>query len=228
MKPKRVFTEAELGELGERTRDLIDKAIDNGDLQTAKSLNHRMYAEWLSMHDGYVNWITSLLSYIYEHNGIEAIDEAIRQSCTAWFKPTYEGIEKADDFRRKVEMFAMGLRGHLQPIEIKEDDEKVCLTMHPCGSGERLLRSGAYEPPRSYSKIKKPHKLTFGQSDFPIYCCHTPMMEILQMEWTGHPRIVIEVAEDIKKGGCTYCLYKDPKGVPEKFYSRVGKKKPKE
>jgi len=224
---KRIFTEAELKEMGMRTRDLIDKAIDSGELEKAKHLNHRMYAEWLSMHDLYVNWVTSLLSYIYEHHGMEVLYEAIRQCCTAWFKPIYDNILKAGDFRRKVEMFAIGLRGHLQPVEIEEDDEKVCLMMCPCGSGERLLQSGGYEPPRSFSKIKEPHELTFGQPDFPIYCIHTPMTEILQIEWSGYLLAVDEVPQDIKMGGCKYCMYKDPKDVPERFYTRVGKKKPK-
>ena len=64
-----------------RTRDLIDEAIDEGELEKAKRLNHRMYAEWLSMHDLYVNWVTSLLSYIYDHYGMKPLSEAIKQSC---------------------------------------------------------------------------------------------------------------------------------------------------
>jgi hypothetical protein len=227
MSQNRVFTDLELSDLGVTTRDLIEKAIDDGEFDKAKRLSRRMYAEWLSMHDGYVTWVTSLLSYIYERDGMEAFEEALKKSCTAWWKPNYDNIEKADSFRRKVEMFAMGLRGHLQPIDLEEDDEKVCLTMRPCGSGERLIRAGGYEPPRCLAKVKTPHKVTFGQSDFPIYCCHTPMIEILQIEWSGHPRIVCEVPEDIKMGGCKFCVYKDPKAVPEKFYTRVGKRKQK-
>ena len=50
--------------------------------------------------------------------------------------------EKAEDFRHRVQMFAMGLRGHLQPMKVEEDDEKVCITMVLCGSGERLFKGG--------------------------------------------------------------------------------------
>ncbi len=225
MSSNRVFSEAELKELGTRTRDLVDKAIDAGELDKAKRLNHRAYAEWLSMHDDLRDWVTSLLSYVYEHYGIDALYEALKQSCTAWFKPAYENLEKIKDFRQKVEALTMGLRGHLQPIEIEEDDDKVCLTMHPCGSGERLIRDGGYEPPLNFSKVRDPHFITFGQSDFPIYCTHTPMLEILQMEWGGDPRMVCEVPEDVKQGGCRFCIYKEPKSIPKRFYTRVGKKK---
>ena len=186
-----------------------------------------MYTEWLSLHDGYVNWGTSLLSCIHKRDGMEALREALKQAVTAWFKPNYEGLEKASEFRQKVEMFAMGLRAHGQPIEFEEDDERVCLTMRPCGAGERLLRSGGYEPPRNFSKIEKPNELTYGQSDFPIYCSHSPMMEILQIEWGGRLGLVLEPPEDMTKGGCKWCVYKDPEAVPEKFYTRLGKKKKK-
>lgn len=225
MSSERVFTDAELKEMGAKTRDLIDEYIDKGDLEKAKRLNHRMYAEWQSMHDLYRDWVTSLLSYIYETYGMQALTEALHRSCTAWFRPIYERIEQADSFRRKVEMFAMGLRGHLQPIDVEEDDEKVCLTMRPCGSGGRLIREGAYGPPKNFSKVRDACPLTFGQTDFPIYCTHTPMLEMLQIEWKGQPRIVCEVPDDIKKGDCTFCVYKDTNAVPEKFYKRVGKEK---
>ena len=36
MKEARVFTEGELEEMGKRTRDLIDEAIDNGKLEDAR------------------------------------------------------------------------------------------------------------------------------------------------------------------------------------------------
>ena len=64
-----VFSEKELEEMGKRTRDLIDEAIDNGELDRAKRLNHRMHAEFLSMHDLFRDWITGLLTYIYEKHG---------------------------------------------------------------------------------------------------------------------------------------------------------------
>jgi hypothetical protein len=46
------------------------------------------------------------------------------------FKPI-----KETDFRSIVEHQASKMRGHLQPMKIEEDDEKVSITMLPCGSG---------------------------------------------------------------------------------------------
>jgi len=227
MAKKRYFTEAELKAMGTRTRDLLDKAIDEGDAEKAKKLCHRMYAEWLAMHDLYVRWVASLLSYVYDNYGDESLQKALKKSCAAWYKVSYENIAKADDFKRKVEMFAMGLRGHLQPIIIEEDDEKVSLKMDPCGSGGRLLLSGAYEPPLCLSKVKKGQEITLGQADFPIYCCHTPMIEMLQIEWGGELNTVCKVPDDIKDLGCSFLMYKDPNKVPEQYYKRLSKERKK-
>ncbi len=226
MKKGRVFSEVELKEMGTRTRDLIDKAIDAGEFEKAKRLNHRMYAEWLSLHDLYRDWVTGLLSFIYKHYGIEVLYEALKESCAPWAKPMFERYEKESDFRQRVEMFAMGLRGHLQPIDVMEDDEKVCLIMRPCGSGERLIKEGAYGPPKNFSTIKEPHLTTWGNPNFPIYCAHTPLLEILAMERGGYPPFVCYAPEDIRAGGCRFCLYKDPKAIPEWFYTRVEKERP--
>lgn len=224
MRENNVFTETELKELGIRTRDLIDKAIDEGDLVKAKRLGHRMYSEFLAMHDFFRDWITGTLSYIYESYGDQALDKALRRGLSARFKEMVEAYDKAD-FRRKVEMFAMGLRGHLQPVEIEEDDEKVCLTMRPCGTGERLVQEGAYKAPKNFSIVKDPHSVTYGRPNCPVYCTHEPILEILPIEWLGYP-VWVAYPPDDRWGGCRFCIYKDPKAIPEEVYARVGKKKP--
>lgn len=219
-----IFTEAELNEMGQRTRDLIDKAIDEGDLEKAKKLNHRMYSESLAMHDLFRDWITGMMTYVLERHGDDALHDSLVHSLSPRFRQMFEAYEKAD-YRQKVKMLAMGLRGHLQPIKFEEDDEKVCLTMQPCGSGERLIQEGAYGPPKNFGVVKKPQVMTYGRPDCPAYCAHEPILETLPMEWVGHPIWVCYPPED-RWGGCRFCIYKDPKAVPDEVYARVGKEKP--
>ena len=227
MTKNRVFTEAELEDLGKRTVDLVCEAIDAGDKEKAKKLSHQMHRQFQAMHDVYVDWLTATLSYIYDNYGDEALTEAMRRGCSVWFKPMVEYYEKAGDFRHKVRTFARGFAGHLQPMKIEEDDEKVCLTMMPCGSGECLARRGGYEPPMNLSRVKDPQTLTYDKPDCPIYCAHEAMMEILSIEWGGYPLWVFSPAEGFTTGGCRFCLYKNPKEIPEEVYTKVGKKKPK-
>ena len=225
MTSKRVFTDEELEQIGARTSDLVDAAIDSGDLGRAKKLNHRQNREFLEMHDLYLHWTAALLSHIYRSYGDEALYKALDDSFRTPFRPVVDAF-KVSDTRKKVEMFARGLRGHLQPLKIVEDDEKVTIVMQPCGSGARLVQGKAYEPPMNLAKVVKAQKMTFGQKDFPVYCAHCSFHEILSLEWIGEPVLVMEPAAKSGEGSCRFHIYKDPRNIPARYYERFGKKKP--
>ncbi len=223
MKNKRMFTDKELKEMGTRTLDAVCKAIDAGDKKKAKELAQRMLDEFKHLHDGYFFWVTGLQSYIYRKLGIDAVEEAERQAHGIEAKVVFLPPEKTD-FRSRVEHMAGGLRGHLQPITIKEDDEKVTITMEPCGSGERLIKMRGYE--LGLARVKEPHRITWGQKNFPMYCVHCPVMEMMDIENTGDFATAHFISDPIGKEHCQFVLYKNNKDIPEDFYKRIGKKKP--
>jgi len=221
MNDKRVFTDQEIKEMGTRTLDLVLENIEAGNKEKAKELAQRMYREFNYLHNGYMFWVTGLQTYIYEKYGIEAVEAAERKAHTIEAEVVFKPSEKTD-IRSLVEHLASGLRGHLQPITIKEDDEKISLTMQPCGSGERIIQKGGYEA--GLAKIHTPHNITWGMKDFPIYCVHCPVMEMLQVEKTGKLGAVRIVSEPIRDGSCQFVFYKNPSEIPEGFYTRIGKK----
>jgi len=225
MKNKRIFTDQELKEMGTRTLDLVFEAIDAGDKDKAKELAKRMYQEFNFLHDGYMFWVTGLQTYIYKKHGIEAVEEAEREAHTIEAKVVFKPPEKTD-IRSRVEHLASGLRGHLQPITIVEDDEKISLTMQPCGSGERLIQKDGYKPEVGLARVKDPHPITWGMKDFPIYCVHCPVMEMLEIENTGNFGATHIVSQPIYHGACQFVFYKNPDDIPEEFYKRIGKKRP--
>jgi hypothetical protein len=225
MEKNRVFTKEELEEMSGRTIDAAIAALEAGNIEKAKKLMKRMHREFQSLHDIYVNWAADMMDYIYRRDGEEALYEATRKSTETSIDTVIDLYTKAD-FRRQVEMLAAGLRAHLQKIHIEEDDEKVCIEMDPCGSGQRLLESGAYGPPRNLSRLK-PHRLTWGLPNFPVYCAHGPVEEIMCIERIGYPVYVVFPAKEIAKKSCRYCIFKDPKAIPEEVYKRVGMEKPK-
>ncbi|MBN2418633.1 MAG: hypothetical protein JXL81_04560, partial [Deltaproteobacteria bacterium] len=126
----------------------------------------------------------------------------------------------------RIEEMAGDFRGHFQPLEIKEDDEKITITMKPCGSGERLIQMGGYEPEFGLLKVKEPHNTTWGMKDFPMYCVHCPVMEMLSFEKKGELGVVHLVEDPMKFGECHFAIYKDTKNIPEECYTRIGKQKP--
>ncbi len=225
MDTTRIFTEQELEEMGARTLDLVLEAIDAGDKEKAKALANRMYREFNHLHDGYGIWVSGLLTYIYREMGIEAVERAEREAHTMEAKTVFKPSGKTD-LRSRVKGLAGALRGHLQPITIVEDDEKISLTMQPCGSGERILQRGAYGPEVGLATIKDPHRITWGMKNFPIYCVHCPVMEMLEIESAGNFGACHIVAEPIRHGSCRFVIYKDPKDIPEELYTRIGKTKP--
>ncbi|MFC1495235.1 hypothetical protein ACFL6W_08145, partial [Thermodesulfobacteriota bacterium] len=98
--------------------------------------------------------------------------------------------------------------------------------MKPCGSGERLIQMGGYEPEFGLLKVKDPHPATWGMKDFPLYCVHCPVMEMLSIENSGDIGVVHLVSEPKKMGECHFALYKNPDDIPEEYYKRIGRKKP--
>ena len=225
MNSKRVFTDEELKEMGTRTLDLVIKAIDAGNKEKAKELANRMYEEFNFLHDGYMFWVSALLSYIYKNYGIDAVEEAEREAHTIEAKTVFKPPEKTD-FRSQVEHRAKGLRGHLQPLIIEEDDEKVSIAMKPCGSGERIIQKDGYSREVGLSRVKGPHRITWGMKYLPIYCVHCPITEMLTIERTGNFGVTHFVSEPICRESCQFIFYKDPADIPEKFYTRIGKNKP--
>jgi hypothetical protein len=223
-KKSRFFTKSELKQMGVETVELIQQAVDAGKQEDTKKLARRMYREAYFLHESYRDWITSLLSYIYRHNGDKAVYEALHEAFEqlSIIMDTYRSV----DAGRRAEMLAAGFRGHLTSVVVEEDDDKFTVMMPLCGSAGRSLSNKGYEKPTNFAKIKKPQILTFGKRDFPVFCAHCAMEEIVAMEKTGYPVWVIDIPEKVGTGPCKYHIYKDPEKIPSKYYERYGFKKP--
>ncbi len=223
----RLFSDTEIAEMEKRTLDRLLDAIQAEDKEKAKQIAQRMYNEFLGMHDLYRDGSTAILSFIGRKYGDEVLEEAMTEWVRAWWLPALERYPKGPEaLRQRVKMFVAGLRGHLQPLHIEEDDDKVVIQMLPCGSGGRLILEGKYEGPDPFLTLDKPQKLTYSRAHFPVYCAHEPPMEILDIEKHGSPLVVVEPSEELGKQPCSFIIYKDPSKVPEKYYERLGLKKP--
>jgi hypothetical protein len=221
---EKLFTEAELLEMGKETVDLVEAAIDAGDLQKAKKLNRRMYKEFYSMHEGFRDWIATLMSFVQKRMGDEALYEVLSEV----FKDFVflAQIYGAENMKRQGQMLAAGFRGHLCPLKVEEDDEKITVMMTPCGSGGRAVLNGLYNPPKSLAKITKPQRMSWGRNDVPVYCAHCALQDIIPMEATGYPIWIIEPPAEFGKQPCRFIMYKDRDKIPAKYYERYGLKKP--
>lgn len=224
---ERFFSDAELRDMERRTVDRLCDAIDAGDAEKAKKIARRMYNEFLSMHDLYRNWVTATLSEVARRYGDQALDDVMVEGVRAWWKPIVQSLPKdPESLPARIKMFAAGLHGHLQPLEISEDDEKVEIRMCPCGSGGRLIQEGKYAGENAFHTIKDPQPLTYGRPDYPVYCAHEYAMERVDIEENGKPFVVVEPAARLGRDYCSLIIYKDPDKIPLKYYERIGMKKP--
>lgn len=213
---KRVFSENELRDMGERNLDAVIQAIEAGDLDRAKYLAERMHRECLAMHDALIDWITGLLSFVGRCYGDKALYDAHREGCRAWVEPLLEAFAGADTRRRAIILTKI-LRGHMMPLRIEEDEEKFTFFMDPCGSGGRQVLANKYDSPRNFLKIQDSQPLCFGRKDFPVYCAHHLFEELIPQELVGYPLFVTEPATNIGHEPCRIYLYKDPKEAPKRF-----------
>jgi hypothetical protein len=224
---ERFFSDEELRAMERRTVDRLTDAIEAGDAEQAKKLARRMYNEFLSMHDLYRNWITATLSEVGRRYGDEALDDIMVEGVRAWWQPITRSMpQDPESLPARVKMFAAGLHGHLQPLEISEDDEKIEIKMCPCGSGGRLIQEGKYEGDDAFLTIKDGQRLTYGRPDYPVYCAHEYAMERIDIEENGTPFVVVEPAAKLGRDHCKLVIYKDRDAIPAKYYERIGLEKP--
>jgi hypothetical protein len=226
---ERILNNDEIAEMGKLSVDRVIEAIDAGDPEAAKKLARRMYNEFLSMHDLYRNWAAATLSFVGKHFGNQVLEEAMDAGVKSWWLPNLEKMPMGDDaaaLKARVKMFVAGLRAHLMPIHIEEDDEKIVLQMRPCGSGGRLVLEGKYEGPDALLTLEGKQLLTYGRENFPVYCAHEPIMELQDIKAHGAPFMVVEPAHELGKQHCNCIIYKDRSKVPAKYYERLGLKKP--
>lgn len=220
----RIWTDEQLAEMAKRTIDKAFDAVDAGDPQKAKELIQLMYDQFTHLHDGYMVWVTGLLTWIYDRHGTEGVIDAEREAHgkeakLVFFPP------KQTDFKFIVEMLSAELQGHVyQPMTLEEDDEKVTMTVAPCGSGGRLIKMGGYSPEVGLKCIEEPADITFNTPDFPLYCVHCPLFCINNIDRTGSLQSVSNPPGD--GTSCVRYFYKDIRDIPEEYYKRLGREKP--
>ena len=220
----RIWTDEQLDAMAKRTIDKAFDAIDAKETEKAKELVQLMYDQFTHLHDGYMVWVTGLLTWIYDRHGTEGVTDAEREAHAKEGKLVFLPPER-NDFQYIVEKMSAELQGHVhQHMTLEEDDEKITMTVSPCGSGGRLITMGGYDPEIGLKCIKEPADITFNTPDFPMYCVHCPMFNMNSIDSTGTLRFVNEPPGD--GTSCVRYFYKDSKDIPEKYFKRLGREKP--
>lgn len=229
------FDEDTLKQMSRPTMDRVIEKIRAGELEDAIRVCDEMKREWGFLHDLMVESLAALLTYIGDTTNEDRVGDALRYMTEKVWKDAVDEIGKRDRRRVAIALAATwrahstsGVGPDAGSFTVTEDEDKLTLTLAPCGSGQRLWRQGVYDPPKSYGLTEEPHPWSFNREKFPYYCSHCTLMnELMPIEWTGAPLYPLDPPNS-PDHWCTWYFYKDPAAVPERFYERYGLNKTEE
>jgi len=223
----RTLTDDEIARMRTPLWEQAKAAVDAGDPEAAKALIDRAVGQWASLKDYSINWITSLLTFITDELGEEAVERALRRSGDEFVRPRRDtGTQWADlPASARAKVIARSMLGNMGEVEIDEDDEKIVLSFR-CGSGGKLVDDGRYEGEHPYALLRERSGRTFMRDELWVYCAHCSVNnEIQPVEW-GEAPTSIEHPPTRAGERCVHHVYKDPGAVPADAYERIGKAAP--
>ncbi len=223
----RVLSDAEIDKMQTPVWAQAKSAIDAGDPDAAKLLIDRAVTQWAGLKDYSINWITSLLTFIADELGEDAIERALRKTGDDFVRPRRStDTEWADvPAAQRAKVIARAMLGNMGEVAVSEDDEKIVLEFQ-CGSGGKLINDGAYEGDHAYRTLRERAGQTFMRDELPVYCAHCSVNnEIQPVEWGGTPTS-IEFPPEQAGEPCVHHVYKDVSAIPDEAFVRIGKPPP--
>jgi hypothetical protein len=204
-------------------------ALGRGKPDEAAALIDRAVTQWRSLQDYSINWVTSLLSFIADELGEEAVERALRRNGEDFIHARrMEGDGEWDALPAAVraKVIARAMVANFGAVEVDEDDEKIVLSFR-CGTGGRMIDEGRYDDDGGpYRTLREPAPRTFNRDSLPVYCAHCSVNnEIQRVEWGVAPTS-IEFPPEHPGEPCVHHVYKDVGAIPAEAYRRIGKEPP--
>ena len=198
-----------------------------GRTDDGSALLDKAVAQWRSLQDYSINWITSLLTFIGEAVGEDGVERALRKTGDEFVRPRRDtGIAwESLPASARAKVIARAMVSNFGDVDVDEDDEKIVLSFR-CGTGGRLIDEGRYEGDHAYLTLREKSGRTFMRDELPVYCAHCSVNnEIQPVEWGSTPTS-IEHPPERPGEPCVHHIYKDVHNVPDEAYRRIGKESP--
>ncbi len=236
-----------------REERALERHIYREERDQALGMLEQMRQTWRETHDRDVDHTYGLMSAIQERFGAKGIADMFQQLLVPLFAWRYEkfDIDKHpwDESLETLMLVACeAMRGHLVgpertgDFELIEHDDRFILRFDPCGSGGRTIRGDTIEgtpprmePPYNWEVAKEPATWNHSTPGVCLYCAHCIiLMEEMPIDRFGYPVRVIDppiygqTDEHGSPQKCQWQMFKDPTAVPEQYYERVGRRKPRE
>ena len=201
----------------------VRAAILADDIDDAAGLLDKAVAQWRSLQDYSINWITSLLSFIGEELGEEAVERALRRTGDEFVAPrrAASGVGWGSlPASARAKVIARAMVSNFATCDVEEDDEKITLSFD-CGTGGRLVNEGRYDTEGGpYLTLRERAPRTFMGDSLPVYCAHCSINNELQPLERGEAPTSIEHPTTRRGERCVHHVYK--RGLPSSAYERLG------
>lgn len=225
-------------DLGEPTQEKAVQALESGRPDLARDLVRYLIPEGKALHDLFCDWIWDIYTKVGAEHGDEAVYRLSRATQETWMmKRTWKAFINLP-VEDRVFLSAEIMRAHRSGpdqdgrLEVVDQGERITIRMDPCGSGGRMRRGDPVDgtpsrlgPPYNFGVTKAAHDWCWGLKGVPYYCVHCAINEILPLEWGGWPLWVTGYRPDAAEP-CAWHFYKRPELIPEKYFTRLGFKKP--
>lgn len=202
-------------------------AYAEGNTERGSELLDRAVERWRSLQDYSISWVTSLLTFVGEELGEEAVERALRRFGEEYVRARREtGIPwESLPAATRAKAIARAMVSNFGSVDVTEDDERITLSFR-CGTGGRLVDEGRYEGPDAYLTLRERGPRTFGEESLPVYCAHCSINNELQpLEWGGVPTSV-EFPTRRPGEPCVHHVYRDPRRLPDEAHVRLGRRPP--
>jgi len=240
-----LFDAEELDRIATPLSVQVREAAAAQDWDRLLAISAGMDAELVGAKDPLGILINGLLTWIARHLGEPAAIEALERTADFVMSPYLDWVANVSPIEA-IPMWAMVWRAHGSTFWITEEEDRFVLRGRPLGACARMAASryepevrrispsrvryptfGSGEAPLCAHKLREPHPLNHFTPGFPVYSAHCTMLhEVFPIDRIGRPLWVEEHPLDDPDGDTVHYHYKDPKGWPEPFYTRVGRARP--
>ncbi|MBI2206053.1 MAG: hypothetical protein HYU41_19615 [Candidatus Rokubacteria bacterium] len=206
--------------LGEAQAEIVLAIDTEHPARIRQLITAKEYGHYVPLHDRLVRFLAETFGWVLVRFGPETLLDFHRATAEAQ-RAVFERWERmtVPEFVRATVCLA---KQHMGRVEVREDAEKFTIEQSPCGSGGRLLLSGAYAGPAALPFATGPGPLTLGERRLPVYCTQCAVWKgIKPLEWFGHPQAVVE-RPVYRHGSCIVHIYKRRNAAPPEYARRLG------
>ncbi|MFC2044769.1 hypothetical protein ACFLT8_06240, partial [Chloroflexota bacterium] len=140
-------------------------------------------------------------------------------------RPTKATIPSAEKRARKGALWGRSVRSGPNAegsVRIIEEPDRIVMELDPCGTIAPSLRM---EMPPNVTTVA--HPVAWGKVGIPLSCARCCVhIEAAAVARSGYLTEIVERPENATDPNCRWFFYKELDDIPEKYYTRIGAKKP--